>query len=208
MTDRAEIRAKMAEPPVEDPTRTEYEKLVNDEWFRYRAGPELADMQRATIATLRELGGLYFENPSAATRMLEELVGECGPGLDFRPPIYLEYKERVTFGSHLFINANLMILGSGIVSIGDNTLIGPDVRLYTVNHPLDVELRREGWERAFPITIEADVWLGGSVVVCPGVTIGRGSIVAAGSVVTKDVPPGVVVGGNPARTLRAVTSPF
>lgn len=201
------MRAKMAELPVEDATRTEYQKLVNDEWFRYRAGPELADMQRTTIATLRELSGLYFEDPSAATRMLEELVGECGPGLDFRPPIYLEYKERVNFGSNLFINSNLMILGSGIVTIGDNTLIGPDVRLYTVNHPLDVELRRQGWERAFPITIEPDVWLGGSVVVCPGVTIGRGSVVAAGSVVTKDVPPGVVVGGNPARTLRAVTSP-
>ncbi len=202
MTDRAEMREKLAEIPVEDTSRTEYEKLTNDEWFRYRAGPELADMQRATIARLRELGGLYFEDPAAATTMLEELVGECGPGLDFRPPIYLEYKERVRFGSNVFINANLMILGSGVVTIGDNALIGPEARFYTVNHATNVELRHEGWERAFPITLEPDVWLGGSVVLCPGVTIGRGSIVAAGSVVTKNVPPGVVVGGNPAYVIR------
>lgn len=202
MTDRAEMRAKMAEIPVEDAARSEYEKLAHDEWFRYRAGPELADMQRATIARLRELGGLYFEDPAAATRMLEELVGECGPGLDFRPPIYLEYKERVRFGTNVFINANLMILGSGIVTIGDNALIGPETRFYTVNHAFDVELRREGWERAFPITLEPDVWLGGSVVVCPGVTIGRGAVVAAGAVVTKDVPPGTLVAGNPARVVR------
>ncbi|WP_227589837.1 sugar O-acetyltransferase [Demequina pelophila] len=202
--DPREIRAKMDEVPVEDPTRTEYEKLANDEWFKYRSGPELAAMQRETIATLRELGGMYFEDPVTATRMLADLVGECGPGLDFRPPLYLEYKERVRFGSNVFINSNLMILGSGEVSIGDNALIGPEARFYTVNHALDVPTRREGWERAFPITLEEDVWLGGSVVICPGVTIGRGSVVAAGSVVTGNVPPMSVVGGNPARVLKTL----
>jgi len=198
----AEMRAKMAEIPVKDPTRTEYDKLINDEWFRYRSGPELADMQRATIARLRELGELFYSDPDAANAGVTKLVGECGTGLDFRPPLYLEYRERVRFGSNVFINANLMILGSGEVTIGDNALIGPEARFYTVNHAFDVEIRREGWERAFPITLEDDVWLGGSVVICPGVTIGRGSVVAAGAVVTKDVPPGVVVAGNPARVVR------
>ena len=206
MTDDSahEYRAKMAETPVEDVSRSEYEKLAADEWFRYRAGPELADMQRATLARLRELSGLYYDEPGVATQMLEDLLGACGPGLDFRPPIYFEYKERVRMGSYVFINANLMIVGSGIVTIGDHALIGPDARFYTVNHAFDVETRREGWERAFPITLEDDVWLGGSVVVCPGVTIGRGSVVAAGAVVTKDVPPGVVVAGNPARVVRVL----
>ncbi|MDN4483892.1 sugar O-acetyltransferase [Demequina lignilytica] len=204
MTRAHEMKAAMAEVPVEDPARTEYDKLAADEWFRYRAGPELADMQRATLARLRDLNGAYFEDPEGSTAALAGLVGECGPGLDFRPPVYLEYRERVRFGSNVFINANLMILGSGIVTIGDNALVGPDARFYTVNHAFDVETRREGWERAFPITLEADVWLGGSVVICPGVTIGRGSVVAAGSVVTKDVPPMTVVGGNPARVLRTL----
>ncbi|WP_236685397.1 sugar O-acetyltransferase [Demequina salsinemoris] len=200
--DAAEQRARMNEVPVEDTTRSEYEKLMNDEWFKYRSGPELADMQRATIGTLREISASYFEDPAAATQVLTDLVEECGPGLDFRPPIYLEYRERVRFGSNVFINSNLMILGSGEVTIGDNALIGPEARFYTVNHAFDVETRREGWERAFPIVLEDDVWLGGSVVICPGVTIGRGSVVAAGSVVTKDVPPMTVVGGNPARVLK------
>ncbi|MDN4476253.1 sugar O-acetyltransferase [Demequina sp. SYSU T00192] len=204
MTSPHEMKAAMAEVPVEDPTRTEYEKLENDEWFKYRAGPELAAMQRATLARLRELNARYYDDPVGSTAGLAELVGECGEGLDYRPPLYLEYKERVRFGRNVFINANLMILGSGIVTIGDNALIGPDARFYTVNHAFDVEIRREGWERAFPITLEADVWLGGSVVICPGVTIGRGSVVAAGSVVTKDVPPMSVVGGNPARVIRTL----
>ncbi|WP_228374496.1 sugar O-acetyltransferase [Demequina rhizosphaerae] len=204
MTSPHEMKAAMAEVPVEDPTRTEYEKLQNDEWFKYRSGPELADMQRATLARLRDLNGGYFEDPEGSTAALSALVGECGEGLDFRPPIYLEYKERVRFGRNVFINSNLMILGSGIVTIGDNALIGPEARFYTVNHAFDVDIRREGWERAFPITLEADVWLGGSVVICPGVTIGRGSVVAAGSVVTKDVPPMSVVGGNPARVIRTL----
>ena len=204
MTNAHHPRSAMAEIPVEDPTRSEYEKLMNDEWFRYRAGPELAQMQRGTLARLAELGALYAGDPGAASRGLSDLVAACGPGLDFRPPVYLEYPERVRLGTHVFINANLMIMGSGEVSIGDHALIGPDARFYTVNHAFDVELRREGWERAFPITLEEDVWLGGSVVICPGVTVGRGSVVAAGSVVTRDVPPGVVVGGNPARVIRVL----
>ena len=204
MTHAHQMKVAMAEAPVEDPTRTEYQKLQADEWFRYRAGPELAAMQRATLARLRDINGGYFEDPAGSTAALRDLVGECGEALDFRPPVYLEYRERVRFGRNVFINANLMILGSGIVTIGDNALIGPDARFYTVNHAFDVETRREGWERAFPITLEPDVWLGGSVVICPGVTIGRGSVVAAGSVVTKDVPPMTVVGGNPARVLRTL----
>ncbi|MFV0634445.1 sugar O-acetyltransferase [Demequina sp.] len=202
--DPAKMRAAMTERPVEDPSRSEYDKLVADEWFRYRAGPELADMQRATIARLRELGELFYTDPDGASRGVSELVSECGPGLDFRPPLYLEYRERVTFGAHVFINADLMILGSGRVHIGDHALIGPQARFYTVNHAFDIETRREGWERAFPITLENDVWLGGSVVVCPGVTIGAGSVVAAGSVVTRDVPPGVLVAGNPAKVIRSL----
>jgi len=95
-----------------------------------------------------------------------------------------------------------MVLGSGRITIGDNVLIGPGARLYTPNHPLDVDLRREGWEIGLPITIEDDAWLGGSVTICPGVTIGARSVVGAGSVVTKDVPPDVVVAGNPARVVK------
>ena len=102
-------------------------------------------------------------------------------------------------------NADFEAIGSGEVWIGDDVLIGPHARFYTPNHPLNPEVRAEGWEIGLPIRIEDKVWLGGSVVVCPGVTIGSGAVVAAGSVVTKDVPPGAIVAGNPARVVGSAT---
>ncbi len=192
------------EIPREDPTRTELEKLRADDWFKYRLGPELAEMQRVTLAVCREVNALYLADPARATAMFAEVVASCGVGLDIRPPVMIECGERVSFGDNVFINADFMVLGSGRITVGNNVLIGPGARFYTPNHSLDIELRRAGWELGLPITLEDDVWLGGSVVICPGVTIGRGSVVGAGSVVTKDVPPGVVVAGNPARVVRTV----
>lgn len=192
------------ERPHEDPSRTELDKLRADDWFKYRLGPELAAMQRVVIAECQRISATYAADPAAANDAFAALVLECGPGLDIRPPIMIEYGERVSIGSNVFINADFLAIGSGRVTIGNNVLIGPGARLYTVNHSLDIDLRRAGWEIGLPITIEDDVWLGGSVIICPGVTIGRGSVVGAGSVVTKDVPPGVVVGGNPARIVRTI----
>jgi len=102
----------------------------------------------------------------------------------------------------VFLNNDFKVLGSGRVHIGNNVLIGPGTRLYTPSHSLDVSLRREGWEIGLPMTIEDDAWRGGSVVICSGVTMGARSVVGAGSVVTKDVPPDVVVAGNPARIVK------
>lgn len=201
MTD-ATWRERKNERPQHDPTRTELEKLRADDWFRYRAGPELAELQRGTLDVCREVNARYVEDPAGMTAAFAGAVDSCGPGLDIRPPILIEYGERVSIGSNVFINNDFMVLGSGRVRIGDRVLIGPGARLYTPNHPLDVELRREGWEIGLPITIDDDAWLGGSVVICPGVTIGARSVVGAGAVVTADVPPNVVVAGNPARVVK------
>jgi len=195
---------RKSETPREDPTRTELEKMRADEWFKYRLTPELAELQRETIKVFTDANALYATDPAGATEMIVGVVASCGTGLDIRPPLMAEYGERVTFGDDVFINADFMVLGPGRVTIGNRVLIGPGARLYTPNHPVDTALRREGWEIGLPITIEDDAWLGGSVVICPGVTIGRGSVVGAGSVVTKDVPPGVVVAGNPARVIREI----
>lgn len=192
------------ERPQEDPTRTELEKMRADDWFKYRLGPELVELQRETLMVCREVSARYNEDPERHTAAFGAMLNSCGPGLDIRPPIMIEYAERVSIGSNVFINADFMVIGSGRITIGDNVLIGPGTRFYTPNHSLDIDLRRAGWEIGLPITLEDDVWLGGSVVVCPGVTIGRGAVVGAGSVVTKDVPPGVVVGGNPARVIREI----
>jgi len=201
MTD-AIWRDRKNDRPQLDPTRTELEKLRADEWFRYRAGPELPALQALTLAVCRDVNARYAEDPAGLTAALAGAIHSCGEGLDIRPPILIEYGERVSIGSNVFLNNDFMVLGSGRVRIGNNVLIGPGTRLYTPNHPLDVSLRREGWEIGLPITIEDDAWLGGSVVVCPGVTIGARSVVGAGSVVTKDVPPDVVVAGNPARVVK------
>jgi len=175
--------------------------MRSGDWFKYRACPELADIQMVTKRVCRDASELYWADSDAATRMLEELVLECGPGLDWRPPFFIEYAERVTIGTDVFINTDFVALGGGLVTIGDRALVGPGVRLYTPNHSVDLELRRAGWEIGLPITIGADAWLGGSVVICPGVTIGEGAIVGAGSVVTKDVAPGAIVAGNPAKVI-------
>ncbi|PKQ17759.1 MAG: sugar O-acetyltransferase [Actinobacteria bacterium HGW-Actinobacteria-8] len=201
MTD-AIWRERKNERPQHDPTRTELEKLRADDWFRYRAGSELPALQAGTLAVCRDVNARYAEDPAGLTAAFAGAIHSCGDGLDIRPPILIEYGERVSIGSNVFINNDFMVLGSGRVLIGDGVLIGPGARLYTPNHPLDVDLRREGWELGLPITIEDDAWLGGSVVICPGVTIGARSVVGAGSVVTKDVPPDVVVAGNPARIVK------
>ncbi|WP_291378723.1 sugar O-acetyltransferase [Demequina sp.] len=201
MTDAA-WRERKNERPQDDPSRTSLDRLRDDDWFKYRAGPELPELQRETLEVCREVSARYFEDRDAMTAAFAAAIDSCGPGLDIRPPISVEYGERMSIGSNVFINSDLLVIGSGRITIGNNVLIGPGTRLYTPNHSLDVKLRREGWEIGLPITIEDDAWLGGSVVVCPGVTIGARAVVGAGSVVTKDVPPDVVVAGNPARVVK------
>ena len=184
--------------------RSEYDKMVAGDWYRYRHGPELADLTTATQRTSRRITALYDEDRAAAHAMFVELLGSVGEGVDFRPPMYLDYGHRLHVGDRTFINADFLALGGGEIRIGADVLIGPSARIYTPTHALDPVLRPQGWERVDPVTIEDGVWLGGNVVVCPGVTIGARSVVGAGSVVTKDVPPDVVVAGNPARVVKAL----
>jgi maltose O-acetyltransferase len=186
------------------PVRTEFDKMVAGEWYRYRNGPELAELTTNTQRTCRKITALYDDDQDAAHALFVDLLGSVGAGVDFRPPMYLDYGSRLHVGANTFINADFLTLGGGEITIGANVLVGPSARLYTPSHALDVEERRAGYERVSPVVIEDDVWLGGNVVVCPGVTIGAGSIIGAGSVVTRDVPPGVIAAGNPARVVRVI----
>ena len=114
----------------------------------------------------------------------------------------MDYGYQTTIGAGTFINAGAVILDVGRVTIGADVQIGPNVQLLTPTHPLEPELRRSGAEAAEPITIGDNVWLGGGVIVCPGVSIGRDTVVGAGAVVTRDLPAGVLAVGNPARVIR------
>lgn len=134
-------------------------------------------------------------------RQLFTIFGSLPEGAYIEPPFHCDYGYNIHLGKGVYFNFNVTILDCANVSIGDHVKFGPGVQLYTAGHSLDAQRRRAGDEFALPIVIEEDVWVGGSAVILPGVRIGKRSVVGAGAVVTKDVPPDAVVVGNPARAL-------
>jgi len=162
---------------------------------------ELAADSRRCRELLARFNDLEADDDELA-QVLAELLGGVGEGAQVRPPLQLDYGYQTTVGPGTFINVGAVILDVGRVTIGADVQIGPNVQLLTPTHPLDPDERRTGLEAAEPITIEDNAWLGGGVIVCPGVTIGRDTVVGAGSVVTRDLPPRVLAAGNPARVIR------
>lgn len=156
----------------------------------------------------RHLSAAYhravLEGSDEARRLLGELIGDLGVDVVIRPPLYVDYGERIRIGDRSWVNFNLVALDVAPITIGADCLLGPNVQLLTPTHPIDPVLRRAGVEGGEPITLGDNVWLGGGVIVCPGVTIGDDTVVGAGSVVTRDLPAGVVAVGNPARVVRSV----
>lgn len=134
--------------------------------------------------------------------ILRELIGDLGDGVRIRAPFQCDYGTYISIGANTFVNFGAVFLDAAPITVGRDVQIGPHVQLLTPLHELDAERRRAGWEKGRPIVIGDNVWLGGGVIVCPGVTIGANTVVGAGAVVTKDLPPGVLAVGNPARVLR------
>jgi maltose O-acetyltransferase len=134
--------------------------------------------------------------------VMTELLGAFGEDSEIRPPFRCDYGYQTTFGARSFANWGLISLDVATVTIGDDVQLGPNVQLLTATHPLEPGPRRDKWEAAEPITIGDNVWLGGGVIVCPGVTIGENTVVGAGSVVTRNLPANVVAVGSPARVVR------
>ena len=144
------------------------------------------------------------EAAAAARPLLEELIGDLGQDAYVKPPLFVDYGENIRIGARTFVNSNLTALDVAAITIGEDCQIGPNVQLLTPTHPIDPRSRRDKLEAARPITLGDNVWLGGGVVVCPGVTIGDNTVVGAGAVVTKDLPANVVAIGNPARVAREI----
>jgi maltose O-acetyltransferase len=136
------------------------------------------------------------------TRLLGELLGAFGEGSEVRPPLQCDYGYQTSIGARTFVNWGVVLLDVATVTIGDDVQIGPNVQLLTATHPLEPGPRRDKWEAAEPIVIGDNVWLGGGVIVCPGVAVGADTVVGAGSVVTRDLPGRVVAVGSPARVIR------
>lgn len=166
--------------------------------------PELvADASRAAELS-EKFNSSSVTDPADRRAILAALVGSLGEGAEVRAPLYVDYGYNITIGPRTFVNFGAVMLDVARISIGADVQIGPNVQLLTPTHPLDAELRRAKWEAAEPITIGDNVWLGGGVIVCPGVTIGENTVVGAGAVVTRDLPPNVVAAGVPARVVRQV----
>jgi maltose O-acetyltransferase len=137
-------------------------------------------------------------------RILRTLLGSFGAASEIRPPFFCDYGSHIHVGARTFANFGLVALDVAKITIGDDVQIGPNVQLLTPTHPIDVDLRRAKWEAAEPIEIGENAWLGGGVIVLPGVTIGDNTVVGAGAVVSRDLPAGVVAMGNPARVVRSI----
>ena len=172
--------------------------------------PYIADDPQLARESLRaaELYAAFNAAPphdgEARRRILAELLGSFGDGSEIRPPFYCDYGYQTHIGAGVFLNFGVVALDVARITIGDDVQIGPLVQLLTPTHPVDAELRRAKWEAAEPIAIGDNVWLGGGVIVCPGVTIGADTVVGAGAVVTRDLPTGVIAAGVPARVIREV----
>ncbi|MEM9217272.1 MAG: sugar O-acetyltransferase [Cyanobacteria bacterium P01_F01_bin.150] len=137
-------------------------------------------------------------------RILGELLGHIGEGTVIRPPLRCDYGYQTHIGARSFANWGLICLDVGKIEIGDDVQIGPNVQLLTATHPVEPLPRKAKWEGSRAIAIDNNVWLGGGVIVCPGVSIGNNTVVGAGAVVTRDLPANVVAVGNPARVIRRI----
>ncbi|MDB5294520.1 MAG: galactoside O-acetyltransferase [Phycisphaerales bacterium] len=156
---------------------------------------------RAAVLTGRYNASAGDDQP-ARDCLLRELLGSVGDGTVIRPPFHCDYGYQTHVGARTFANWGLVALDVGRITIGDDVQIGPNVQLLTATHPVEPGPRRAKWEGSKPITIGNNVWLGGGVIVCPGVTIGENTVVGAGAVVVRDLPANVVAVGNPARVVR------
>src|SRR3954469_10891561 len=165
--------------------------------------PELVRARDRARDLCQDLNATREADQEARRRLLKELFGKGGESVWMQPPFFCDYGTNILLGERVFFNFNCVVLDVCRVTIGDFTLFGPAVQVYTPMHPMDAELRRMQ-EFGKPITIGSDVWVGGGAILCPGVTIGSKAVIGAGSVVTRDIPAGVFAAGNPCRVIREI----
>jgi maltose O-acetyltransferase len=151
-----------------------------------------------------ELNAIPYERAEQRLAALRALLAEIGEETQVRLPFYCDFGDGIRIGARTFVNVNCTMLDGAPISVGDECLLASGVQLITATHPIDPLARRRALEQALPVTVADGVWLGAGALVCPGVSIGEGSVVGAGSVVTRSVPAGVVAYGNPARVIREI----
>ncbi|MBJ6616420.1 sugar O-acetyltransferase [Streptomyces sp. I4(2020)] len=183
--------------------RTNLERMLAGDLY-IADDPEIGRRLERAMRLAARYQATYVDERDQAKAVLAELLGSVGEDVEIRPPLFVDYGSNITVGARTFVNYHLTALDVAAITIGEDCQIGPNVQLLTPTHPVEPGPRRDKLEAARPITIGDNVWIGGGVIVCPGVTIGDNSVIGAGAVVTKDVPANVVAVGNPARPVRSL----
>ena len=183
--------------------RSEMDKMLAGELYD-PMDPELVWARDRARDLCQDLNATREAQQQERRRIVRELFGSGGETVWMQPPFFCDYGTNILLGERVFFNFNCVVLDVCRVTIGDYTLFGPAVQVYTATHPMNAELRRRQ-ESAKAIEIGSDVWVGGGAILCPGVRIGSRAVIGAGSVVTRDIPEGMFAAGNPCRVIREIT---
>lgn len=183
--------------------KSEKEKMIAGELY-LASDQNLVEERLFARKLTREYNETLETELEKRTFILKKLLGATGENIYIEPTFKCDYGYNISVGENFYANFDCVILDVCPVKIGNNCMIAPGVHIYTATHPLDAETRNSGKEYGKPVLIGNNVWIGGRSIVNPGVTIGDNVVIASGSVVTKDVPDNVVVGGNPAKVIKKI----
>ena len=183
---------------------TEWEKAEAGLFYDAYKDPRLAERRNFSQELNYDYNMLRPCQRQEREKMIRENFGSVGENVLIEQPFYADFWERISVGDYFYANYNCVILAGNRIEIGDHVMLAPDVGLYAAGHPFDVEQRNQGLEYAWPIRIGNNVWIGGGTKIMGGVTIGDNTVIAAGSIVTKDIPANVLAGGNPCRVIREI----
>ncbi len=181
----------------------DYDAMLKGELYLARGISKENNADEARALSQR-INQLPIGDRDEIVRLEKKLFGSTGENVYVNPPFYIDYGKHIFMGNNVYCNMDCVFLDVNTITIGNNVMLGPRVNLFTAGHPIDADVRISDLEFGLPIVIEDKVWIGGNATILPGVTVGENSIVAAGAVVTKDVPANSIVGGNPARLIRMI----
>ncbi len=170
----------------------------------YEEGKDMETEQKKWNEVLYDYNQTRPSESKKREQLLTKLLASCGEGCYVEPPLHANWGAHTHLGKNVYVNFNLTLVDDAPVYIGDHVKIGPNVTIATAGHPIQPELRKRKMQFNLAVTIKDNVWIGANTVVLPGVTIGKNSVIGAGSVVTKDIPANVVAVGNPCNVLREV----
>ena len=204
MTEATTMVATQSQQGAQPERGQEWHKMVAGQPYD-AADPELKAARERCRFLYHSFNTCWQEKPERDA-LLRELLGSRGASCAINPPFFCDYGANIFVGENFYANVNCTILDVCEVHIGDNVLLAPGVQIYTAAHPIAVVPRVAGVEFGKPVRIGHNVWIGGSTVICPGVTIGDNSVIGAGSVVTRDIPANVVAVGNPCKVIRPMTA--